>query len=524
MTLASFKGACADKIRSLKLLEKAESRQGCEALLEHTLSSMLCSAAPKLLLWGDELLAFYNDSFKSLDAAAGLSALGENYAALRPEVWRILKPYVSRALSGEERVEADLRIFGDTADEGSRRHFCRCYFAPVVNEGGAVCGVLIDIQDSTDDRQLSERLLVENRRMQNLFREAPVMIAYVSSDDFKLQFANPAFQNFYGRRSLEGRTVAEAIPEAEEQGFGKLLRDVIDSGESFVGNDVPLTVREGSRKKLKYTDFVYHPVKGENGQIAGVLCTATDVTEKVQARIDRENLRHQILHASRVNAMGTVAMTLAHELNQPLSAATNYLNAAHRFLAEGEARSSTDSLDAIDHARDQVIRAGDIIRRMRPLIRSGEAERQTVSVSSAVDRAVNLLVAGDGFCLKVTQEISPEASEVLADPIQLEQVLINLLRNANEASKDAHRKEVVVATEPSGEDCVSVSLRDFGHGLAADKIEELSGLNSKIGKEGLGVGLALSRTLIEANGGNLRAKNAPDDEEGAIFTFELERA
>ena len=524
MMLARCTGPCAERILSLDLCSVARSAPGGEALLDHTLAVVLGSAAPKLLLWGADFLAFYNDAFLELNSARGLGALGLSYTGHRAGEWDTLRPYVFRVREGEMRVRADLCVFGKSDENGGFPRFCRCYFTPVADREGSVSGVLVEVHDATSDRQSSEHLLIGNRRLQNLFSEAPVMLAYVRSTDLRLQFANPAFQKFHGDRPVEGLLIQDAIPETEEQGFVALLRRVIKTGEPFVASEMQVVLRQGGETETKYADFVYQAVKDETGLVAGVLCAATDVTEKVQARIDRDNLRNQVLHASRVNAMGTVAMTLAHELSQPLAAATNYLTAARYFLVDGGPIDVADILDGIESARDQVVRAGDIIKRLRPLIRSGGAERQSVAISVAVDRAVALLVAADGFALEVTKDISPEASEVLADPIQLEQVLINLLQNANQASRAAMRKEVVVGTRILRDGCASVSLRDFGPGLGVDKFEEFRELSPRTDREGLGVGLALCRSLIEANGGNLRAGNAPDDETGAIFTFDLEIA
>lgn len=523
MTLANCTGPCAEKIRSLDL-RGAQGAPGDEALLEHTLGVLLCSAAPKLLLWGTGPKAFYNDAFLALDPAIGLDALGRNYAQLCAGDWETVRPYVLRVSDGEVRITADLCGFGKSDGKGSFPRHCRCYFVPVADRDGAIRGVLVDVHDMAADRQSSEHLLIGNRRLQDLFSEAPVMLAYVRSSDLRLQFANPAFRAFHGDRPIDGLLIQDAIPETEEQGFVTLLKRVIETGEPYVASETQVVLRQGSRTETKYADFVYQAVKDERGQVAGVLCAATDVTEKVQARIDRDNLRHQVLHASRVNAMGTVAMTLAHELSQPLAAATNYLTAARYFLVDGGPTDLPEILDGIESARSQVVRAGDIIKRLRPLIRSGGAERQEVAVSAAVDRAVALLVAADGFALKVTKDISPEAGAVLADPIQLEQVLVNILRNANEASRASSRKEVVIATRPLRNGCASVSLRDFGPGLGVDKLEELQGVTPPAAREGLGVGLALCRSLIEANQGNMRAANAAGAETGAIFTIDLEIA
>ncbi|MEO1968411.1 MAG: ATP-binding protein [Sphingomonadaceae bacterium] len=384
----------------------------------------------------------------------------------------------------------------------------------------AACGVLIDIHDNTDGHQLSERLLIENQKLQSIFQEAPFMMAYATTDDFTLQFVNEEFARFYNNRPLQGLPVRRAIPEAHQQGFDDLLQEVVSSGRPFSANAMEVRVYEGQRAQSKYVDFIYHPVKDDGGEISGVLCTGMDVTEKVEARIGLEKTRHSLLHASRINAMGTVAMTLAHELNQPLTAAANYLSVSRRLLRHDH-KEATEPVGAILHAQEQIDRAGDIIRRLRPLIQSGEAERRTVPISAAVDRSVGLLLASGKFDLAVSKDISRDAAYVLADQIQLEQVLVNLLRNADEASKQSDRKEVIIATSREDVKYAVISVRDYGSGLADDQIGELRSTQREAPKQGLGVGLLLSRTLVEANGGSLRAANAATGP-GAVFEIVLQ--
>lgn len=523
MMLTNCTGACADAIRSLDCNAITACDSGSELLFQHTLSIMLRSAAPKLLLWSDQYLLFFNDAYSSIDVEADLGAMGESVLERRPELWSIIEEYVSKSWRGEDNISANLTLFCAQMEKEAdykNQHHCRLSFASVVDRGSNRHGVLIDICDNTEHRQVSERLLFENSRLKDLFSQAPVMMAYASRDDLKLEFVNNTFRSFFGGRPLEGLEISEAIPEADEQGFIELLRSVLITGEPIIGTEIKIAVRTGATMQTKYADYVCQPVRDGSTHVVGLVFTGTDVTEKVKARFDRDALLHHVLHASRINAMGTLAMTVAHELNQPLAAATNYLNASRRFLTEQDGWIE-DAKTGVESAQEQIRRAGDIIKRMRPLIRSGEAERHPVSLTAAVHEAVALLSAGGGFLLKVRTEIPPDADKVLADRVQLEQVLVNLLRNADEASRESARKEAVVSAETLHPNHVLISVRDFGRGLSANQIAGMTPASGAPMGRGLGVGLSLSRTLVEANAGNLHGSNAWDGD-GAVFSFDLE--
>jgi len=491
-------------------------------MLRLGLETILRSAAPKLLLWGRQMTSFYNDSFAHLIGDPAAEGIGVAYPVLRPELWGIVREHVAGAWRGCERLKTELKLV-DKPDAKSPSYY-DIYFTPLFGEFNRPAGVLIDVHDTTIAWRSSEILRLENETLQRLFIAAPVIMAYAVGADLKIQFANQAFQKFVGFRPLDGLPIAEAIPEVAEQGFIHRLERVYQSGEPWLGENMPIFLRDpgGGPDRTHYVDFAYQPVKDGAGRVVGILCTGYDVTEKWRARQEAEQLRHHILHASRVNAMGSMAMTLAHELNQPLAAASNYVAAARKTFLNRAFAAEEELIEPLNEAIDQIIRAGEMIRRIRSMVKAGEADRQPVSLDEAVSRVQSLLEAGGSPEIKITTAFSDQATSVLADQIQLEQVLVNLVRNAAEASRRAYRKEIVISSAPAGADRVRVALRDFGPGLRPDQIRGLFDGVHPGDAEGLGMGLSLSRTLIEANGGTLQAGNA--DGGGALFVLELDSA
>jgi two-component system, LuxR family, sensor kinase FixL len=485
------------------------------ALLRQILSCLLRSGAPKVLLWGEQFHTFFNHAYAQLDPQARLSRSGDTMAALLPEAWLQMREHLQQAAQGIERLSVQVTI--REAGSGRIRLTYTAFLTPLYGEGASAKGVLIDIHERTEEHLLADRLTAEKLQLQQLFGELPVFMAYASGKELRLQFVNTAFRRLYGFRPLEGLTVAEAIPEAAEQGFVAILEDVLRSGEPYLGKRTPLRLRDDS---VRYVDFIYQPVRNGAGKPAGILCTGIDMTEAHRLAQEGEAMQHRALHASRINAMGTMAMTIAHELNQPLAAAASYLSAARRFVQKVHGAGDQDMI-MLDLAAEQIRRAGKIIQRAKPLLHSANAARANVSVSQAVDNALSILTAGRGTDFAVTKLIEPDAQTVLADDIQLEQVLVNLLRNAMQAAGHVGRRELIVSSRTLNGKKVRITVRDFGCGLDADKIDQLFDLGALGSGTSLGIGLPLSRTLIEANGGILWAANAAGG--GAEFHLELER-
>jgi len=223
-----------------------------------------------------------------------------------------------------------------------------------------------------------------------------------------------------------------------------------------------------------------------------------------------------------------MSSALAHELNQPLSAIANYLKGVRRLL-EPSAQDPVQSRvqDALDRATEQALRAGEIIRRLRDFVRRGETEQRVESLAKIVEEAGALaLVGAKEHSVRVTFQLNADYDTVLTDRVQVQQVLLNLIRNAIEAMADRPRRELVVSSGPAdaasgGETMTEVRVADTGGGLLEPVASQLFQPFLTTKANGLGVGLSICRTIIEAHGGRIWA--SPNPEGGTIFHFTLRR-
>jgi two-component system sensor kinase FixL len=227
-----------------------------------------------------------------------------------------------------------------------------------------------------------------------------------------------------------------------------------------------------------------------------------------------------LIHAARVSELGAMGATLAHELNQPLAAIVNYLTVCQR-LVEAGGTAPRELKRALAHALASTERATEIIRRLRDFVIKGEVHRAPHDINAIVEDALVLALAGGVLRNAGTEvDLDPTARWVLADPIQIQQVLTNLLRNAVEMMEGMARRDLLIATRRAGK-MVEISVADSGPGLAGEDAERLFASFYSAGGAGMGLGLSISRTIVEAHGGRIWAEPG---ETGAVFRFTLPAA
>ncbi|HEY0224222.1 MAG TPA: PAS domain S-box protein [Pseudolabrys sp.] len=274
-------------------------------------------------------------------------------------------------------------------------------------------------------------------------------------------------------------------------------------GERKGGSTFPMELSVGemrSSNKTFYTGFI------------------RDLTERQSTEARLQELQSELVHISRLTAMGEMASTLAHELNQPLTAIANYLKGGMRLLQDRPDEESRLTHDALDKANEQAMRAGQIIRRLREFVSRGDSERRAENMTKLVEEAGALALVGVRD-VHVRFELDPAVDQVWADKVQIQQVLINLIRNAMEAMADSDRRELTVRSRPLADDMVEVRVTDTGPGIAPEIAGHLFQPFFTTKVHGMGVGLSICRTIVEAHDGRISVEQNPGG--GTVFCFTL---
>ena len=246
-----------------------------------------------------------------------------------------------------------------------------------------------------------------------------------------------------------------------------------------------------------------------------------DLTERQHTETRLQELQSELVHVSRLTALGEMASALAHELNQPLSAIANYLKGS-KMLLERAVVPYERVAEAIDRAANEALRAGEIIRRLRDFVSRGETERRIESLPKLIEEASALaLVGAKEHGVRVRFDLDPNVDLVLADKVQIQQVVLNLIRNAVDAMLESDQRNLTVTVVPAANDMALVSVADSGPGVSGDIVGQLFQPFITTKRSGMGVGLSISRTIVEAHGGRIWVE--ANEGGGAVFRFTVER-
>ena len=249
-----------------------------------------------------------------------------------------------------------------------------------------------------------------------------------------------------------------------------------------------------------------------------------DLTERQTAELRLHQLQDELAHVARVSAVGSLAAALAHELNQPLAAITNYMGAAQE-LVDGDISDPEMLRDAVSSAAEQALRAAEIVRRLRDFIARGETVRRVESLRKLVREASALALLGSGKNeIEVRVALEPAADLVFVDAIHVQQILFNLIRNALEAMETAPIKRLEILSSRMTGGMVELSISDSGSGLSPDVLANLFEPFRTTKSSGMGLGLSICRTLVEAQGGRISAGSSSVGGSRFAFTLPLAEA
>tara|TARA_R110000868_G_scaffold192504_22_gene437024 strand:- start:1235 stop:2386 length:1152 start_codon:yes stop_codon:yes gene_type:complete len=325
----------------------------------------------------------------------------------------------------------------------------------------------------------------------------------------------------YSEADVLGENISMLMPSPDRERHDGYIGHYIDTGEKRIIGIGRLTAarrRDGSTFPIELS-------VGEVNDQGQRLFTGfiRDLTERQQAERRVADLQAELAHAGRVTAMGTLASALAHELNQPLTAIANYMEAGRDLLAAPGDLDRAMLGEAMDESARQALRAGEIIRSLREFIKRGETLRQPEPLRNLLAEGAALAFIGtDSRGIDMDVQVDRHVDLVLANRVQLQQVIINLVRNAVDAMQDSPARILRLSAAPADDGKVEVVVADSGPGLDPAMSRTLFTPFTTTKANGMGVGLSISQTIVEGHGGRIWA--TPSQWGGTAFHFTLDRA
>ncbi|MGH1570396.1 PAS domain S-box protein [Methylobacterium sp. P31] len=444
-----------------------------------------------------------------------LTTFAASQALVHPHDRQARAEAIQRALRTGGSYEIDYRV----VRPDGHTHWLRSRGQVQLNPDGQPCrhrGVIFSIDAQ---KRAEAELRAREAHLQSILDTVPEAMIVIDEAGIIHSFSAAAERLFgYTAAETVGQNVKMLMPDpmrSEHDGYLDRYRRTRE--RRIIGTHRVVTGlrRDGTTFPMELA--IGEMRSGEQVFFTGFI---NDVTEHRRTQAKLQELQAELVHISRLSEMGEMASTLAHELNQPLGAISNYTRGCRRLLAQPDPDRIARTIEVLDKTAEQALRAGQIIRRLREFVARGETEKRVEPVARLIEEAGALALVGareEGTRAHV--RLDPGVGSVLADRVQVQQVLVNLIRNAREAMQLSQRRELAITVQPLPDAMIEIAVADTGPGIAAEVADRLFNPFVTTKTSGMGVGLSICRTIVEAHGGRLTAERNGDG--GATFRLTL---
>ena len=497
---------------------------------------MLSASHLILLLCGPELVLLYNDAFRPILTDRHPEALGARGREFWTDVWPVVGQQLESVLHDGLTVSQQNAHVPILRNGRLEEAYFNYNYSPLFEPEGRVAGIITICQDVTDatnaDRERGaavealrarqeeldksvRALHAERARLLSIVQQAPAFFALLEGSSHVISMVNPLYMKLVGNRHVLGKPVAIALPEAVDQGYVAMLDQVIATGEPVRGQGArfDVTLAEGQAPDERYVDFVYQPLREEDGSISGIIVLGVDVTENKRAQ-------KALIQNEKLAAVGRLSASIAHEINNPLGAVTNLL-----YLAR-VASSSIEVQDFLDQADSELRRISTITNQTLSFSKKSVSPK-TLASAELIDGVVNVyqsrLLNGH---IRVEQRIRAN-QPITCFEGEIRQVLSNLVSNAIESMQSSGGRLLLRSRRATnwldGRKGLSITVADTGTGIHPDVRKKIfEPFFTTKGHSGTGLGLSVSLDIVARHQGSLRVRSRhAANHSGTVFTLFL---
>ena len=484
-------------------------------LLLNTVNTLLGARQPMFLWWGRDLIQFYNDAYcPCIGADKHPSALGQRGSDCWSEIWGVIGPLIENVMTNGEPYWSEDQLIPIYRDGKLVDVYWTFSYSPVWDAAGNVCGTLVVCSDTTGRIQAEKAIITERSRLLEVLRQAPAFFALLQGPDHVITLVNSLYLRLVNNREVLGKPVRVALPEAAEQGYVEIL-DQVYQGEPYVGHDARYDVYagEGVPPDERYLDFVYQPLRESDDTVSGIIVLGVDVT-------DRKRAQDVLLQTEKLAAVGRLASSIAHEINNPLESVTNLL-----YLAQ---RTAVNPV-----TREYLTTAEMELRRMSSITsQTLRFHRQRSSPAPAQPGILleNALSIYQGRLINSRIDISTRiraSRPVICFEGEIRQVLNNLVGNAIDAMTASGGRLLLRSREgtdwASGASGIIFTVADTGSGMSPETVKRIfEPFFTTKGLSGTGLGLWISHDIVQRHHGKLKLRSTSKlGQSGTVFTLFL---